>query len=91
MKSETLLKHAAFVGAFGVLLYVACLFWRVTLTDPAVIQHHLLALKTAFPGFQGYDVVSILFGGIWSFVYFFIGSLIFHSLHRNCRCGSNKS
>lgn len=74
------------VGAFGVLLYAACLLWRIVLTDPAVIQFHQLSLKTAFPGFQGMDALSMLWGAVMSFVYFFIASVVFHSLHRNCSC-----
>lgn len=90
MKHETLLKHAAFVGVFGVVLYVACLLWRYTMTDPAVIQFHLLSLKTALPGFQGYDATSFIVGGVWSFAYLFVGSLAFHWVHANCSCGMKK-
>ena len=69
---ENLLKHAAFIGVFAIFLYAACLLWRFTMTDPDVIQFHLLALKTAFPGFKGFDVASVILGGIMSFVYGFI-------------------
>lgn len=86
MQNQSLLRHAAMVGLFGIVLYAACLLWRYTMTDPAVIAFHLTALKSAFPGFQGLDTSSILIGGVWSFVYFFLGSVIFHSLHRNCPC-----
>lgn len=87
MKNESMFRHATLVAVFGVFLYAACLLWRFTMTDPAVMNHHLLSLKTAFPGFSGFDVVSIFIGGAWSFVYFFLGSIVFHSLHRNCSCG----
>jgi len=87
MKNESLFKHAAFIGLFFILIYAACLLWRFTMTDPMVMQFHLLALKSAFPGFQGFDTTSVLLGGVMSFVYGFVISIVFHSLHRNCLCG----
>lgn len=72
------------VGTYLVLLYVVCLVWRITISDPAVMNFHLLALKVTFPGFQGYDALSILWGGILTFGYGIVGSLIFHSLHSDC-------
>ncbi|MDP2630191.1 MAG: hypothetical protein Q8P56_02165 [Candidatus Uhrbacteria bacterium] len=77
-------SHAVKIGLVVVVLYVLCLFWRFTIVDPAVAQMHLLNLKLAFPGFQGYDALSILWGGVMSFFYGFIFSLIFHWLHRDC-------
>ncbi len=85
-KQSALVRHAANVGVFVVVLYVLCLFWRLTMTDPEVIRFHLLSLKTALPGFQGFNPLSMLWGGVISFVYGFIGSVIFHKLHRGC-CG----
>lgn len=90
MKPASLLKHAATFGVFGIILFAACLLWRFTMTDPAVIQFHLLALKTAFPGFVGFDVASLIIGGIMSFVYGFFLSIIFHSLHGSCVCITKK-
>ena len=60
------------------------------MSDPEVLRFHLLSLKTAFPGFQGYDAVSILWGGIMSFAYGFIFSAVFHALHKGC-CGLDAS
>jgi hypothetical protein len=60
------------------------------MTDPAVMQFHLLALKTAFPGFTDFNAGSVIWGGIMSFVYGFIISVVFHSLHGNCTCGMKK-
>lgn len=76
--------HALKVGAYLVLLYIACLLWRFTMTDPAVMNFHLLSLKSVFPGFSGYTAVSILWGAVLSFAYGYIGSIIFHSLHGEC-------
>lgn len=90
MKTQYLFKHAALVGIYAIFLYVACLLWRFTMTDPAVIQFHLLSLKTAFPGFSGYDAGSIVLGGVFAFAYGFIASVIFHSLHGNCSCEIKK-
>ncbi len=86
MKGNQLLKHAAFIGLLGVLIYAVCLLWRFTMSDPAIVQFHMLALKTALPGFQGFELVSIVWGGVLSFVYGFVISVVFHSLHRNCSC-----
>lgn len=86
MKSESLFKHAVSVGVFAVLLYVACLLWRFTMTDPAVMQFHLLSLKTALPGFSGFGAGSVILGGVESFIYGFVISLVFHVLHANCNC-----
>lgn len=77
-------QHAALIGLFVVGLYALCLLWRLLLTDPAVAEWHLLALKSAFPGFQGMDVGSMLWGAVLSFVYGFLASLAFHSLHKKC-------
>ncbi|MBI5654125.1 hypothetical protein HZC53_00505 [Candidatus Uhrbacteria bacterium] len=90
MKNEYLLKHAVMIGVFAVFLYAACLLWRFTMTDPSVMQFHLLSLKTAFPGFSGFDAGSVIYGGVMSFVYGLIISLIFHGLHANCNCCSMK-
>lgn len=77
-------NHALRVGIFFGGLYVLCLFWRFTITDPEVMNFHLLSLKTLFPGFQGYDPFSILLGGLLSLVYGFVGSAAFHSFHDKC-------
>lgn len=76
--------HALKVGAYIVILYVVCLLWRFVITDPAVANFHLLALKTVFPGFSGYTALSILWGVALSFGYGYVGSVIFHSLHNEC-------
>jgi hypothetical protein len=57
-----LMSHAVKVGYVAVALYVLCLVWRVPLQAVAkdVLEFHMLALRTALPGFQGYDVVSVL-------------------------------
>lgn len=82
--------HALKVGAYLVLLYIACLLWRVLMIDPVVVNFHLLALKTAFPGFGGYDAFSIVWGALLSFGYGALGSYVFHSLHADC-CRSKSS
>ena len=84
MKGQVSIKHALLIGGFVIFLYVICLVWRVTLTDPAAMAFHLTALKVAFPGFAGYDGLSIIWGGFLSGLYGFLASLIFHSLHQNC-------
>ncbi len=86
-----LTKHAVRVGFVAVVLYVVCLVWRVPLqvTDPEVIKFHMLALKVALPGFQGYDVLSVILGGVLSFVYGFLAATLFHWLHKDC-CVSKK-
>ncbi len=86
MKNNALFSHAAGIGVFAVFLYVLCLLWRYTMTDPSVIQFHLLALKTAFPGFSGLTAGSIVWGGVLSFVYGFVISVVFHALHMKCGC-----
>lgn len=82
--SNNLVKHAIKVGLFFIILYLACLLWRFVHADPAVLNFHLLSLKTLFPGFTGYTAGSIVWGGVMSFVYGFVGSLIFHSFHKGC-------
>ena len=83
-------KHALMVGVFAIGLYLLCLVLPVTMTDPEVIKHHMLSLKTLFPGFQGYDVVSIVWGAAMSFGYGVFGSLAYHSLHAQCCIGGMK-
>lgn len=90
MKTKCDLKHAVVIGVFAVLLYIVCLLWRFTMTDISVAQFHLLALKTMFPGFNGYDTMSIVWGGALSFLYGFVASTIFHSLHGSCACSMKK-
>lgn len=78
-------RHAALVGAFIVLLYALCIVWPLVYPYAADVQaFHLLSLKLTFPGFQGMEAGSILWGGVLSFVYGFVGSLIFHALHGAC-------
>lgn len=84
-----MLRHAATVGFFAVLLYAACLAWRYTIVDVDVMNLHLLSLKMMFPGFQGYDVLSIVWGALLSFVYGVAASALFHTIHADC-CGMKK-
>ena len=83
---NSFLSHAMHVGFFVLFLYVLCLWWpQVYPYEADVLTHHLLSLKLLFPGFQGYSAGSIVLGGILSFIYGFIGSLIFHAAHKCCR------
>ncbi|HBP00347.1 MAG: hypothetical protein UU48_C0006G0161 [Candidatus Uhrbacteria bacterium GW2011_GWF2_41_16] len=77
--------HAFRVGVFFIFLYALCLIWpRMYPYGTDVLIHHLLSLKLLFPGFQGYAIGSIFWGGILSFIYGFIGSFLFHVFHKNC-------
>ena len=87
--NNALTKHAVKVGVYAVLLFVLCLIWRVTMSDPAVEEWHLLALKTALPGFNGYDALSVLLGGAESFVYGFLAAVVFHKVHGDCCVSKN--
>ncbi len=76
--------HAVRAGGLMVILYIACILWQFTMLDPEVMNFHLLSLKTLFPGFQGYDVISMTWGAILSFGYGFGISVAFHSFHEGC-------
>ncbi len=79
------ISHAVHVGVFIVLLYATCLVWPLIYPYGAdVLVHHLLSLKLLFPGFMGYTVGSIVWGGVLGFVYGFVGSLVFHAFHNSC-------
>ncbi len=84
MINSKLATHAATVGLMTILLFIACMFWKMTITDPVVEQFHMLGLKLVFPGFRGFDVASILWGMLLSFVYGFVVSFVFHVLHPDC-------
>ncbi len=84
MPTATLTRHATKVGAFVVVFFFVCLLWRLFLVDPAVQEFHMLALKTALPGFQGYDILSILWGAILSFLYGFLAAQLCHRMHQDC-------
>jgi uncharacterized membrane protein len=86
MRHPKLMRHAALVGGVAVALYVLCLAWRFTITDPQVAGLHLLLLKLALPGFQGMDVASMLWGGLLAFGYGFGAAWLFHGIHKDC-CG----
>ncbi|MBF8280246.1 MAG: hypothetical protein HW383_19 [Candidatus Magasanikbacteria bacterium] len=77
-------KHAAFLGFFIVILYVVCLVWGSFLSEPVLVELHTNLLKLAFPGFKGYDAMSLVLGGVLSFVYGFVAALICGGLHRGC-------
>lgn len=83
-KDQTIARHASMIGLLLIILYAFCLVWSLTMTDPEVMKLHLLNLKLVFPGFKGFDALSIIWGAILSFVYGFVGSTIWHSLHKNC-------
>lgn len=85
-KHPGMIKHACMVGCFFVLLYVVCLLYGAVLTDPALVDFHMLSLKVWLPGFKGYDVISVIWGGILSYLYGFVASYVFHSFHKDC-CG----
>lgn len=88
MTSST--SHAVRVGGFFVLLYVLCLAWPLIYPYGAdVLAYHLLSLKLSFPGFQGFGIGSIVWGGVLSFAYGFVGSMIFHGFHKEC-CNGKK-
>jgi len=79
------ISHTLRVGGFFVFLYALCLVWpKIYPYGADVLMHHLLSLKLLFPGFQGYGVGSIVWGGVLSFIYSSVGSLIFHAFHNNC-------
>lgn len=80
----SLTSHATRVAGFLVIFYVLCLVWQMWSADAAVQQFHLTSLKFLFPGFTGFTLVSIVWGGVLSFVYGFIGSYAFHGLHASC-------
>ena len=82
--ATTMHKHALKIGVFAVALYLLCLLWKFTMTDPAVMNLHLLSLKSLFPGFSGYDAFSLLWGAILAFVYAYLASTAFHALHSDC-------
>lgn len=83
-------SHALRVGGFFILFYVICLVWpKIYPYGADVLVHHLLSLKLLFPGFQGYGIGSVVWGGVLSFVYGFVGSLAFHGLHKEC-CNGKK-
>lgn len=86
MKKEAMTKHVAMVGVVAVIFYALCVLWRFTMTDPDVQYFHLLSLKTAFPGFVGYDAASVIWGGLESFVYGVVAAVVFHGLHKGCVC-----
>jgi hypothetical protein len=82
--------HALRVGGIFVLLYALCLIWpNIYPFSADVLTYHLLSLKLTFPGFQGYAAGSILWGGVLSFIYGFLASMIFHSLHKKSCCGQS--
>jgi len=84
------MSHAVRVGAFIVLFYVVCLVWPLIYPYSAdVLTHHLLSLKLLFPGFLEYTAGSIVWGGILSFIYGFVGSMFFHAFHASY-CVSKK-
>jgi hypothetical protein len=78
-------SHALRVGGFFVLLYVLCLvFSKIYPYGADVLAYHLLSLKFLFPGFTDFTIGSIIWGGVLSFVYGFVGSMIFHAFHKDC-------
>ena len=82
---KSFLLHAIWVGVFIVLLYVLCLILpRLYPYGADVLAHHLLSVKLLFPGFTGYTVGSMVWGGALSFLYGFVGSIIFHAFHTGC-------
>ncbi len=81
---NTMQKHAVMVGGGAVIFYALCLVWRLWRTDVAVEALHLNLFKLAFPGFSGYDSLSIIWGAVLIFVYGFIASTVYHAIHRNC-------
>ncbi len=79
------MSHAMRVGGFFVILFILCLVWPMIYPYGAdVLAYHLLSLKLLFPGFQGYDIASMLWGGVLSFMYGFLGSMLFHAFHNSC-------
>ena len=86
MKNPKLMRHAAYVGAVVVIFYVICLAYKLMITDPQLAALHLMNLKLWLPGFQGFDVGSMLWGGVLSFAYGFAAAWIFHGVHKDC-CG----
>lgn len=81
---KSLSSHAIRVGGFFIILYLLCLVWQMWSTDAAIQTFHLTSLKFMFPGFTGFTLFSIIWGGILSFVYGFVGSYAFHRFHASC-------
>jgi hypothetical protein len=85
-KAESLDHHAVSIGTFAAFFYTVCLLYGLTLTDPFLKQFHLASLQLALPGFTGYTMLSIIWGAALSFVYGFMISTLYHTLHRDCNC-----
>ena len=82
------MTHAARVGVFIVLLYIICIVWPMIYPySNEVLAFHLLSLKLTFPVFVGYTVGSIVWGGVLSFIYGAVASLVVHAFHRGCCSG----
>lgn len=86
MRSDfSLTKHACLVGGVFVLLYAVCLLWPMVFPYEADVQvFHLLSLKLAFPGFQGFDLASMAWGVVLSFIYGFVAAFGVHAMHGGC-------
>lgn len=87
---ESLDHHAVSIGVFAVFFYAICLLYGLTLGDPFLKQFHFASLQLALPGFTGYTFLSIIWGAALSFVYGFIISVLYHTLHKDCNCGKGK-
>lgn len=78
-------SHAVRVGGVFVVLYALCIAWPMIFPYAADVQaFHLLSLKLAFPGFQGFALGSIVWGAVMSFAYGAIASTVFHAMHAGC-------
>lgn len=90
MKNTSHVRPAWTIGVFLVLLYLLCLAWQYLLTDPAIQTLHVQLLMLTFPGFKGMTIGSMLWGGVLSFVYGWVGALIFRVVG-NVSCQGKKA
>lgn len=79
--------HTVRVGGFFVLLYAICLLWpNVYAFSADALAWHLTALQFTFPGFKDLTTESVLWGGVLSFVYGAVGSIVYHAFHNKGCC-----
>lgn len=80
MKNASHARPAWTIGLFLVIIYLFCLAWQFLLVDPAIQTLHVQLLMLTFPGFKAMTLGSMVWGGALSFVYGWVGALIYRSV-----------
>lgn len=81
-------KKSCHLGYIFLTFFILCTIWsKVYPYEKEIFDLHMNLLKLTYPGFKGYDLMSLIWAGVLSFLYGYVISVICIHLHHGCKSG----